>query len=55
MFLAVHVGLAIALFVPSLLLPFAFRARRGSLDPEGSSRFVRFLLALPVGAFSPVS
>ena len=45
-FLAVHVGLAIALFVPSLLLPFAFRARRGSLDPEGSGRFVRFLLAL---------
>src|SRR4029450_13954963 len=29
-----------------LLLPFAFRARRGSLNPERSNRFVRFLLAL---------
>ena len=45
-FLVVHVALAIALFVPSLLLPFAFRARRGSLDAERSGRFVRFLLAL---------
>jgi hypothetical protein len=46
LFLVVHVALAIALFVPSLLLPFAFRARRGSLSPERSGRFVRFLLAL---------
>jgi hypothetical protein len=45
-FLLVHVALAIALFVPSLLLPFAFRARRGTLDPERSGPFVRFLLAL---------
>ncbi len=45
-FLVVHVALAIALFVPSLLLPFAFRARRGSLDAEHSGRFVRLLLAL---------
>ena len=44
--LIVHVVLAIALFVPSLLLPFAFRARRGSLRPETSGRLVRFLLAL---------
>jgi hypothetical protein len=44
--LVTHIALAIALFVPSLLLPFAFRARRGSLDPEGSGRFTRFLLAL---------
>ncbi len=44
--LIVHVGLAISLFVPSLLLPFAFRARRGSLDPQQSGRFVRILLAL---------
>jgi len=44
--LIVHVVLAIALFVPSLLLPFAFRARRGSLRPETSGSFVRFLLAL---------
>jgi hypothetical protein len=44
--LVVHVVLAISLFVPSLLLPFAFRARRGSLHPERSGPFVRFLLAL---------
>jgi hypothetical protein len=46
LFLVVHVVLAIGLFVPSLLLPFAFRARRGSLRPEESGPFVRFLLAL---------
>src|SRR5215218_8635728 len=45
-FLVVHVALAIGLFVPSLLLPFAFRARRGSLSPERSGRIVRLLLAL---------
>jgi hypothetical protein len=44
--LIVHIALAIALFVPSLLLPFAFRARRGSLHPEESGGFVRLLLAL---------
>jgi hypothetical protein len=27
--LIVHIALAISLFLPSLLLPFAFRARRG--------------------------
>lgn len=41
-----HVVLALALFLPSLLLPFAFRARRGSLQPAASGPFVRFLLAL---------
>jgi hypothetical protein len=46
LFLVVHIALAISLFVPSLLLPFAFRARRGSLKPEESGRSVRFLLAL---------
>jgi len=46
LFLVVHVVLAVALFVPSLLLPFAFRARRGSLNPERSGPVVRFLLAL---------
>jgi hypothetical protein len=46
LFLVVHVALAIALFVPSFLLPFAFRARRGSLDAEHSGGFVRFMLAL---------
>jgi uncharacterized membrane protein len=44
--LIVHIALAISLFLPSLLLPFAFRARRGSLDPDRSGGFVRFLLAL---------
>ena len=44
--LVAHIALAISLFVPSLLLPFAFRARRGSLNPERSGRFVRLLLAL---------
>ena len=44
--LVTHVALAIALFVPSLLLPFAFRARRGSLHAEASGGFTRFLLAL---------
>jgi uncharacterized membrane protein len=46
LFLVLHIVLAISLFVPSLLLPFAFRARRGSLNPERSGGFVRFLLAL---------
>jgi hypothetical protein len=53
--LIAHIVLAISLFVPSLLLPFAFRAQRG---PRGgavavgrapgseSNRFVRFMLAL---------
>lgn len=45
-FLVVHIALAIGLFVPSLLLPFAFRSRRGSLAPERSGRFVRLLLTL---------
>lgn len=44
--LIMHVTLALALFVPSLLLPFAFRAKRGSLNPERAGGFVRFLLAL---------
>jgi len=44
--LVTHIALAIALFLPSFLLPFAFRARRGSLKPEESGRFVRFLLGL---------
>lgn len=46
LFLVAHISLAIALFLPSLLLPFAFRARRGSLAPEDAGPFVRFLLAL---------
>jgi hypothetical protein len=45
-FLLAHIALAIALFVPSLLLPFAFRSRRGSLAPEQVGGFVRFLLVL---------
>ena len=44
--LVAHVVLAVALFVPSLLLPFAFRARRGSVRPPDEGPFVRWLLAL---------
>jgi len=44
--LVAHIALALALFVPSLLLPFAFRARRGSLDPNKTGRFMQFLLAV---------
>lgn len=53
--LIAHVTLAISLFVPSLLLPFAFRARRGTgaaALPAGAavgddaSRFVQFMLTL---------
>jgi hypothetical protein len=44
--LIVHIALALALFVPSLLLPFAFRARRGSLNPAKTGRVMRALLAV---------
>ena len=44
--LVAHVALALALFVPSLLLPFMFRARRGSLAPERSNALARTLLAI---------
>ena len=44
--LVTHIALAIALFLPSFLLPFAFRSKRGSLRPEASGGFVRFLLTL---------
>jgi hypothetical protein len=44
--LIAHIALALALFVPSLLLPFAFRARRGSLDPNRTGRFMQLLLAV---------
>ena len=53
--LVAHIALAISLFVPSLLLPFAFRAQRGPRGESiangerpgsGSNRFVRFMLAL---------
>jgi Predicted integral membrane protein (DUF2269) len=44
--LIVHIALAIALFVPSLLLPFAFRARRGSLNPAKTGRTTRALLGI---------
>jgi len=42
--LVVHVALAISLFLPSLLLPFALRVRRATVDSE--SRMVRGLLAM---------
>lgn len=40
--LATHVALAVSLFLPSILLPFALRGRRAAT--ESGSRFVRFLL-----------
>jgi hypothetical protein len=40
--LVTHIGLAIGLFVPSILLPFALRTRRAAA--ESSNGFVRFLL-----------
>jgi hypothetical protein len=40
--LALHIVLAVSLFVPSILLPFALRTRRAAA--ESSNRFVRFLL-----------
>jgi hypothetical protein len=40
--LAAHITLAISLFLPSILLPFALRTRRAAA--ESPNRFVRFLL-----------
>ena len=40
--LVTHITLAVALFLPSIILPFALRARRAAVDSE--SRFIRFLL-----------
>jgi hypothetical protein len=40
--LAMHIALAIGLFVPSILLPFALRTRRAAIDSE--SGVVRTLL-----------
>lgn len=52
--LPIHVGLAIALFLPALLLPFALRTSRAAT--ESSSGLVRFLIRIqgrgtgPIGA-----
>jgi hypothetical protein len=40
--LIAHITLAISLFLPSILLPFALRTRRAAADSP--NRFVRFLL-----------
>jgi len=40
--LVVHITLAVSLFLPSIMLPFALRTRRATV--ESGSRFVRFLL-----------
>lgn len=40
--LAVHIGLAVSLFLPSILLPFTLRARRATIESE--SGVVRALL-----------
>ena len=42
--LILHIVLAVSLFLPSILLPFALRARRATVDSE--SRVVRTLLGL---------
>ena len=42
--LVIHIGLAITLLVPSLLLPFALRTRRATVD--SGSRFVQILLRM---------
>ena len=51
-FLIVHIVLAIGLFVPSLLLPFAFRARRGSI-PGGTAAGVVANGVVATGATAP--
>jgi len=40
--LATHIALAVSLFLPSILLPFALRARRSAADSP--NRFVRLLV-----------
>lgn len=45
--LVVHIALAISLFLPSVLLPFALRVRRATVESE--SRLVRGLLAMQSG------
>jgi hypothetical protein len=45
--LIAHIGLAVTLFLPSLLLPFALRTRRAAVESE--SRAVRALLQLQAG------
>src|SRR4029079_17158280 len=40
--LATHIALAVGLFLPSILLPFALRGERAAADSP--NRFVRFLL-----------
>jgi len=42
--LAVHIGLAVSLFLPSILLPFALRARRAAMESESPA--VRLLLVM---------
>jgi uncharacterized membrane protein len=42
--LVIHIGLAITLLVPSLLLPFALRTRRATVDSD--NRFVQLLLRM---------
>ena len=40
--LATHIALAVSLFLPSILLPFALRSRRAAED--STNKFIRFLL-----------
>lgn len=52
--IVVHVTLAIALFVPSLLLPFTPRRRRASGSAAGSGRVVRALAWLQARGTLPL-
>ena len=53
MLIAIHVGLALAVLLPSLLLPFALRI--GARPTESDRRAVRGLLALQARASTPLA
>ncbi len=50
--LPIHIALAIAIFLPSLLLPFALRT--GRITTESNSRFVRALLRMQSSGAVPI-
>jgi hypothetical protein len=53
--IVVHVALAIALFLPPLLLPFALRVRSRSAQPAlGTGRVARGLVALQARSAAPL-
>jgi hypothetical protein len=50
--LATHIALAVSLFLPSILLPFALRTRRAAAESPNS--FVRFLLWMQAHGTVPI-